>query len=115
MSFEIYTEGRIVTREPRVTLLKHGIFNLNTGSMRIFKEQAVSHVLLMYDKETNRVAFKPCGSDTKGAYRLRTVKGIGQVSGGSFLKFYNIPHGEKTRSYPAVWNSEQGMLIINLG
>ena len=48
-------------------------------------------------------------------HTLRNQKGIGQISGTSFLKTYGIAYSDQTRSYPAVWNSEQGMLIVNLG
>ncbi len=115
MAFETFTGGRIVTKDPRVSLLKQGVFNFNTGTMKIFKEQAVTHMQMLFDIETNRIAFKPCSKTSEGAYALRTIKGIGQISGTSFLKNYKIPYGTETRSYPAVWNTEQGMLIVNLG
>jgi hypothetical protein len=115
MAFETFTGGRTVTKEPRVSLLKQGNFNFNSGSMKILKEQAVTHLQLLFDKETNRIAFKPCRKTDQGAFKLREIKGLGQVSGVAFLKTYSIPFGTETISYPAVWNTEQQMLIINLG
>ena len=115
MAFETFTGARVVTKEPRVTILKQGNFNFNTGTMQILRAKNITHFQLLYDRDTNRIAFKPCTKTDEGAYALREVKGIGQLSGTSFLKFCKIPLGEQTRSYPAAWNVEQGMLIIDLG
>ena len=112
MAFETFTSGRVVTKEPRVTIIKQGVFNLNSGVMKIFKENAVTRLQLMFDKETNRIAFKPCSKDALGAYTLRNQKGIGQISGTSFLKTYGIAYSAATRSFPAIW--QDGLLIISL-
>ena len=60
------------------------------------------------------IAFKPCAKETPGAYALRNTRGGAQISGTAFLKNYQIPFAGQTRAYPAVWNSEQSMLIISL-
>ena len=73
---------------------------------------SVSHLQLLYDKESDRIAFKPCDEKTPGAYPLRGAKGISQVSGTAFLKYNGIPFAEGTRPFPAVWSD--GMLIISL-
>jgi hypothetical protein len=67
-----------------------------------------------YDKESRRIAFKPCAKDAAGAFSLRLIKGIGQVSGTSFMKCHGIPFGGESRSFPAVWDDASGMLIISL-
>jgi hypothetical protein len=112
MAFEEFTGGRVVTKEPRVSMLKQGNFNFNKGVMKIMREKNITHLALMYDKETNRIAFKPCGKEAPNAYEIRSIKGTGQLSGSAFLKFYQIPFGNPTRSLPAVWQDE--MLIISL-
>ena len=112
MAFEAFTGGRIITKEPAVSVMKQGNFNFNTGVMNILKEKAVTYLQLLYDKDTNRIAFKPCAKETSGAYALRSVKGGGQVSGTAFLKFNSIPFSDASRSYPATW--QDGLLIISL-
>jgi len=112
MAFETFTAGRKITKEPRVSILKQGNFGLNSGVTMLLKENAVTHVQLLFDKETNRIAFKPCTPETAGAYIIRGVKGAGQISGMAFLKNYAISYGTETRSYPAVW--QDNMLIISL-
>lgn len=112
MAFETFTSGRRITKDPSVTIIKQGSFNLNSGSMKFLKQQNTTHLQLMFDKETNRIAFKPCPKEAPGAYALREVKGQGQLSGMAFLKHYGIQYADATRAYPATW--ENGMLIISL-
>ena len=80
--------------------------------MKILTENSVSYIQLLYDKETNRIAFKPCSKETPGSYELRASKGIGQVSGAAFLKYNGIPFARGSRSFPSAWHD--GMLIISL-
>ena len=112
MAFEAFTSGRRITKEPAVSIMKQGGFNFNSGSTKLFKENAVTHLQLMFDKETNRIAFKPCTQETPGAYALRHVKSMGQVSGNAFLNHHKIPYSEATRSFPATWQDD--LLIISL-
>jgi len=114
MAFEAFTGGRIITKDPKVSILKQGNFNFNIGATRILAEKSVTHLQLLYDKESSRIAFKPCDEETPGAYPLRGAKGISQVSGTAFLKFHRIPFGEKARTYPAVWDDSAGILVISL-
>lgn len=114
MSFELFTAGRRQTKDPRVTIIKSGVFNFNCGTVKIFSDNAVTYLQVFFDKETNRIAFKPSTKSADGAYIIRIKKGIGQISGTSFLKNYKIRYEDQTRSYPAVWNTEQNMLIISL-
>jgi len=112
MAFETFTAGRKITKEPHVSILKQGNFGFNSGCMKVLKENAVTHMLLMFDKDTNRIAFKPCSKEAQGAYALRTTRGIAQISGTSFLKTYGVAYSDATRSYPATW--QDGLLIISL-
>lgn len=111
MAFEAFTTGKRITKDPSVSIMKQGNFNFNSGSMKILKAQNTTQVQLLFDKDTNRIAFKPCPKETPGAYTLRTQKGIGHISGTAFLKHCGIAHPE-TRALPAIW--ENGLLIISL-
>jgi hypothetical protein len=115
MAFETFVRKRSVTKEPRVTVLKQGNFNLNCGAMKILKEQSVTHLQLLHDKESHRIAFKPCAPAAPGAYALHPTKGMGLLAGVSFLKCCNIPFGGASRSFPAVWDGTQGLLVVSLG
>lgn len=80
--------------------------------MKILQDNAVTHLQLLYDKETSRIAYKPYSKETPGAYEMRTSKGGGQVSGTAFRKYHGVSFADMTRSLPAVW--QDGMLIISL-
>jgi hypothetical protein len=112
MAFETFTAGRKITKEPQVSILKQGNFGFNSGCMKLLKEKSITHMQLLFDRETQRIAFKPCTPETQGAYIIRENNGTGQISGTSFLKTYDIAYSEATRAYPATW--ENGLLIISL-
>lgn len=117
MPFNTYpggTMGKVAEEQPKATLLKQGNLNLNTAATNLFKERGVSHVQLLYDRDTNRMAFKPCKSTEEGAYPLRPKDTCCQVSSQSFVRFYGIRFGKKSTTYPAEWDDESGMLIVDL-
>ncbi len=115
MAFEAFTSVKSHTPDnPSVSILRQGNFGLNTAVEKIFKERQVEYIILMYDPETNRIGFKPANPNEQGVYKLRGKRGAVQVSGVAFLKTYNIPYKERARSYPAQWNEELGMLVIQL-
>lgn len=114
MAFEAFTGTQTFTNSPKVSLLKQGNFNFNNGALKILKEKGATHLQLLFDKDTNRIGFKPCNKDTVGAYKLRENKGVGQISGMAFLKYYGIEYSSKTRAFPATFDDKLKMLIINL-
>lgn len=114
MAFEAFTGTQTVTNAPKVSLLKQGNFNFNNGALKVLKEKGASYLQLFFDKETNRIGFKPCDKETQGAYKLRENKGVGQISGMAFLKYYQIEYTSKTRAFPASFDDKEHMLIINL-
>ncbi len=117
MPFKTYpggTMGKVADEQPKATLLKQGNINLNTAAAKLFKDRGASHVQLLYDRDTHRMAFKPCQSTAKGAYPLRPKDTCCQVSSQSFVRFYGIHFGEKSRIYPAEWDEKRGMLVVKL-
>ena len=118
MPYETYTGGimgKVADAQPKATILKQGNINFNTAATRIFKERHAEHVQLLYDRGTHRMALKPCQSTAEGAYPLRPKDTCSQVSSQSFVRFYGIPFGEKSSTYPAEWDEKRGILIVNLG
>ena len=114
MPFETFTGKRVVTKEPRISIIKQGHFSFNTGAMQVLKNKAATHLQLLFDRDTNRIAFKPCAKDAEGAYMLRETKGVGAVSGIPFLKFCGLATPKETRSYPVMWDENNGMLLLQL-
>ena len=94
--------------------MKQGNFGLNAAVVKILKEQHIEFVILMFDRDANRVALKPAKKGDPGAYQIRQQKGSAQVSALAFLKNYNIAFRDATKAYPAAWSDEFGMLIVQL-
>ncbi len=112
MAFETFTAGRRISKEPKVSIMKHGNFNFNSGCMKQLKEKSITHMQLLFDKETNRIAFKPCNKEAAGAYALRNTRSGAQISGTAFLGAYSIPYSEASRSFSITW--QDNLLIICL-
>lgn len=70
-------------------------------------------MVLMYDRETQRVGIKILNQPVAHAYPLRKTKNSRQCSASSFLRFYEIEH-DQTRSYPAEWSEKEGAIVIRL-
>ena len=114
MAFETFTAKHVVNKAPRVSILKQGNFSFNSGSMKILKGNSATHLQMLYDRKAGHIGFKPCRKNSPGAYTLREARGIGQLSGLSFLKHYGIPFGGKSVSHSAEWDAKEKMLVIKL-
>ncbi len=44
MPFETFTGKRVVTKEPRISIIKQGHFSFNTGAMQVLKNKAATHL-----------------------------------------------------------------------
>ena len=115
MAFEAFTSIKSrSTGEPKVSILKQGNFSFNSSTMKLIKDKNIDYVILMFDRDTKRIAFKPAQKGEAGAYTLRHMKGLAQVSGVAFLNNYEINYKEQSISYPVTWSDEAGMLILQL-
>ncbi len=116
MSYQIFEKVVTRTTTPSITITKIGRIMLNAAAARIFHENAVESVLLLFDKDQGKIALKPIGSkkDTR-AYRVTYGKNNNgcSFSGKSFLDFAKVDYSYK-RSFPTVWNENDGLLEINL-
>ena len=115
MAFEAFTS--IKTRsggEPKVSILKQGNFSFNSSTMKLIRDKSMDYTVLMFDPNTNRIAFKPAKKNEAGAYHLRIVKGLAQISGTAFMKNYGISYKDKSKSYSVFWSDELGMLVLQL-
>ncbi|MEE4241786.1 MAG: hypothetical protein V2I36_09970 [Desulfopila sp.] len=115
MAFETFTGRQSITNEPKISILKQGLFNFNNGAAKILQEKKITHLQILYDKDANKIGFKPCSEKKPGAYKVRAGKGGGaQISGMAFLNHFKIPYKSSTRSYPASWDESQKLLIIEV-
>lgn len=99
---------------PMVTISRNGYFAFNTSCVeQLIKEY--KQVELLYDRKGKRIGLKLLDKPTPDSYKIRrpAKDRIVSVAASAFLEFYKIPH-EKTRSYPAVWNEPETMIVLDL-
>jgi len=115
MGFEIFTRQITRTGTPTVTLTTMGRMALNkTATERLIKD-AVEFVLLLWDKDTRKVAIRPITKKDTRAYKLSTA-GRGNGAGFSCVTFlHHINYDwSKTRSYPIEWNNQEDMFVFSI-
>ena len=115
MGYQIFEKQITRTTTPSVTITKIGRIMLNAASSRIFHDNAVESVLILFDKEQGKVALKPIGKKDGRAYRVTYGKNQNgcSFSGKSFLDFAKIDYSKK-RTFPASWNEGDGLLELSL-
>lgn len=115
MAFEEFTsKRRAISDTPMVSLLKQGIFALNQACYnKYFK--AYKYVILLFDKENNKIGLKPTNEVSSNTYNIRVSRDgkLANISAIAFLKFYKIPHNE-TKSYTCFWNEKEKILEVEL-
>lgn len=111
MPFEVFTHAS--TRSPKkgatVTLNSRGGFSLNADAYELL--DGPSHVELLFDAETQTVAFRPVGEDSASAYPVRQQGKSFLFSGTAFARFHGIDLSVGRR-WPVRF--EDGMLQFNL-
>ena len=112
MPFEEFDKrAALSNKSPTVTVLSTKGFTLNKAAYDLLGSPGA--VTLLYDPDEHLVGFKPSGSDSPRAYKVRPQpKGPSvSVSGRSFIKHYGID-SSTTRRYEA--QMSDGMLVLNL-
>jgi hypothetical protein len=114
--FEVFTREFVRTTEPKVTITSLGRFSINNSATALLKKNpSVDHVLLLWDRATNRVAIQPTKKGDPRAYPLRAYGPKGRSGTGfsavTFLKHINYDSSE-THSFPAEWSDN--FLVFNI-
>lgn len=101
-NFEPFTGRRLrlASRQPRVTLLRGGIFGINRAAYELLGEPRA--VLLLYDREHRAIGLRPAAVDDPYAHRLtkRTTSESYTVRARRFLRHYEIDEER-----PLLWNT----------
>jgi hypothetical protein len=111
--WEVFTLGRSAGRsgKPKIGIQVNGRFGVNEAAAKFLGDYAV----MMYNKQTRQIGFKPAQEGDKGAYPVRQAKNQERsfgISGQAFLKFYDLDANEIKGLYPAV--EQGGILVITL-
>ena len=111
MPFEVFDKKKAVYgRSPNVTIQPRGLISINQSAFRKMGEPEL--VVLMYDREENRVGIVGTNDEDKG-YRVRVAARLGSpavVSGSAFLNYYDIIPSETRRWAPTF---EDQIMIID--
>jgi hypothetical protein len=110
--FEVYVQGksRYSKREPVVSIQKKGTINFNGPA----KEHLGDFVLLAYNPKRRLLGLISVQPDTKGAYRVRQMKGSQTytVSGAGLFASYGLDPDRIKGRYEVV--EENGMYLVQL-
>lgn len=104
---EFDRNSRPIRSDPAITIQTKGVFSLNQAAFNALGEPEA--VVLLMDRESRIMAFRPATLKESNAYRLRPVpRGKSyMVAGKAFCDRYEIPM-DKSRNYVA---EKQGDLL----
>ncbi len=117
MGFEVFVQkGQGIRRSniDRLTITKPGRFNLSRfASDRISRD--FIYVLLMYDRETKKIAIKPTKIRTTETYKAHFDKaGCYLFTAIMFVKYVQL-NVETKVPLPVLWDAQEQMFVVDLG
>ncbi len=115
MGYAIFEKKAIRVGSPAVTFSSKDRMAMNTSAAKIFHQNAVEQVLLLWDEERRKVAIKPISKKDARAYRLTYgPKANGaSFSARAFMNHIGWESAEKFTA-PATWNEEESILEFEL-
>ena len=113
MGYEIFTRTRVSSVTPSISINKQSRIGLNTATTELFKKNAVEFVLLLWDAERSRMAFRPVVKKDSRAYGVSYAKSGGMFTAKMFLEHIGYDYSEG-RTFPATWNETESMLEIDI-
>ena len=116
MAFDVF-RNQAKSYAQRASINPHGHIGLSVGAVHAFNLRQKNLVLLLYDKEDQRIGIKPIDNAEMGSVRLRkTASGVG-LSARNFLNYHRIMPS-KTTIFPIqeICDNTYGVLLtIALG
>jgi hypothetical protein len=116
MGWEIYTRTtQMRETQPTVNISKLGRIGLNRATAQLLKKNFTERVLLMFDRESNRIALRPITKKDPSAYSVLYGRkdAYASVAGKGFFLFigYDLSKG---RTFPAKWNEKDNILEVEI-
>ena len=113
MGFEVYDKrAAVASKHPYVTIQRAGPFSFNQAAYELMGSPKA--VELLYDRDTERVAFRPTAPDRPRAFPVRAQGKNAvthMVAGQSFTKYYGIDTSVARRYAPTM---EDDLLVVDL-
>jgi len=111
--FEAFTEVGKSFR-PKISIRKSGQVGFNTGAIERFGLEQYDNVVMLYNKEEGKIAFRFVDNDNEpGAMKFMKRKGNYFISARSFMEKYNISY-KKSISFDVTWVENHKIAIIDL-
>jgi hypothetical protein len=115
MGYEIFEKTIRRDTEPRVTISTLGRLQFNASASKVLYKHAIEAVLLLWDKDTRKMAIKSKSGKDERAYQMRYAKkskGAG-FAARTFLEWCGYDYSQ-TKSYPCEWNEGESMFEVSL-
>ena len=109
MPFEVFSRKTSRVGTPMVTFTTLGRIAVNKSATRVLEKDAVEFVVLLWDRETRRIAIRPLTKRDPRAYVVAYGKkgnGAG-FSAKTFLDYIEYDFSV-SRSFPVEWNDKEG-------
>ncbi len=116
MAFEEFQRKRSRVGEPAVSISKFGNFILNATVCRAYFSDK-KYAKLYWDEAEKKIGIKPMATKDAASYAInfgpRPPGGVGSFSGTAFFKAHGIKFDE-TKSFDAVWNEKEGLIVLKV-
>jgi hypothetical protein len=113
VGFEVFDKRAAgVSKHPRATIQRGGMFSFNKAAYALMGEPEA--VELLYDRENERIAFRPVESGRPRSFPIRSQGKTSQtlmVAGRAFTKYYDLDTSQ-ARRYPVEMQGD--MLVLDL-
>lgn len=110
MAYVVYEKVVKRTTSPTVSISKLGRISFNAASTETLRKNAIEYVLLLWDKESRKVAVKSTSKKDTRSYTLRFTQ-KNRMSGFAAKTFLNYIEYDFTEShqYPCTWSEREDM------
>jgi hypothetical protein len=113
MAYERFTRTAIRVVEPAMSFAPAGRIVLNAAATRIISEAGIRAVLLLWDRENRKIAFKATTRADRDGFAISKAGSSGGLRAKSFLSHIGwIPTERQTLI--AVWNQKERMFEVSL-
>jgi hypothetical protein len=111
VAYQIFEKKSVRTGVPGITVLTNGRMAINSSATQVLHKNAVEFVLLLWDEDALRIAFRQITKKDPRAYKISygTNNSGCSFSAKSFLDHIGWKFANK-QYLPAEWNEDEAML-----
>ncbi len=113
MGYEAFTSRYAHPDFPAASLGKEGRIYFNRSATEIFLKTESKYALLLWDKDTRKIAVQRALKTDRRAYRITMENRACVINAKAFLSYINYDRSH-TRSFAAEWNQKDEMFEIDV-